>query len=101
MWIARDDFGLWLFVNEPIKTIINGDKYFFKRDNIRYSIDSNLFPEITFENSPREIEFTFSTTGADRGRRDSIVRGLKQLEKDYMLSYEEEIEWLNKLVKDL
>ena len=100
MWIARDDYGLWLFVYKPIKTIINGDKYFFKRDNIRYSIDSNLFPEITFENSPREIEFTFSATGADRGRRDSIVRGLKQLEKDYMLSYEEEIEWLNQLVKD-
>ena len=100
MWIARDDYGLWLFVYKPIKTIINGDKYFFKRDNIRYSIDSNLFPEITFENSPREIEFTFSATGADRGRRDSIVRGLKQLEKDYMLSYEEEIKWLNQLVKD-
>lgn len=99
MWIARDDYGLWLFVNKPTKTILNGDKYFFKRDNIRYSIDSNLFPEITFENSPREIEFKFSATGSDRGRRDSIVRGLKQLEEDYMLSYEEEIEWLNKLVK--
>ena len=100
MWIARDNYGLWLFVNKPTKTIINGDKYFIKRDNIRYSIDSNLFPEITFENSPREIEFAFLATGADRGHRDSIVRGLKQLEKDYMLSYEEEIEWLNQLVKD-
>ena len=57
MWIARDDYGLWLFVHKPIKTILNGDKYFFKRDNIRYSIDSNLFPEIIFENSPREVEF--------------------------------------------
>lgn len=57
MWIARDDYGLWLFVKEPTKTIINGDKYFFKRDNIRYSIDSNLFPEITFENSPKEVRF--------------------------------------------
>ena len=57
MWIARDDYGLWLFVNKPVKTILNGDKYFFKRDNIRYSIDSNLFPEITFENSPKEVEF--------------------------------------------
>ena len=99
MWIARDDYGLWLFVNKPTKAIFNGDKYFIKRDNIRYSIDSNLFPEITFENSPREVEFKFSATGADRGRRDSIIRGLKRLEEDYMLSYEEEVEWLNKLVK--
>ena len=98
MWIARDNYGLWLFVNKPVKTIINGDKYFFKRDNIWYSIDSNLFPEITFENSPRKVEFKFSATGVDKGRCDSIVRGLKQLEEDYMLSYEEEIEWLNKLV---
>ncbi len=57
MYIARDDYGLWLFVNKPVKTIFNGDKYFIKRDNIRYSIDSNLFPEVTFENSPQEVEF--------------------------------------------
>lgn len=57
MWIARDDYGLWLFVNEPVKTILYGDKYFIKRDNIRYSIDSKLFPEITFENSPRKVKF--------------------------------------------
>lgn len=57
MWIARDDYGLWLFVNKPTKTILNGDKYFIKRDNIRYSIDSNLFPEITFENSPKKVKF--------------------------------------------
>lgn len=56
-WIARDDYGLWLFVNKPVKTIINRDKYFVKKDNIRYSIDSNLFPEITWKNSPQEIEF--------------------------------------------
>lgn len=55
-WVARDDYGLWLFVNKLVKTILYGDKYFIKRGNIRYSIDSNLFPEVTFENSPQEIE---------------------------------------------
>ena len=55
-WVARDDYGLWFFVNKPTKTIINGDKYFVKHGNVRYSIDSRLFPELTFENSPREIE---------------------------------------------
>ena len=55
-WVARDDYGLWFFVNKPTKTIINGDKYFVKHGNVRYSIDSKLFPELTFENSPQEVE---------------------------------------------
>ena len=57
LWIARDDYGLWLFINKPVKTLINRDKYFIKRDNIIYHIDSKLFPEVTFENSPQEVEF--------------------------------------------
>lgn len=56
IWIARDSYGLWLFVNKPTKTIINGDKYFVKHGNFRYSIDSKLFPEVTFENSSQEVE---------------------------------------------
>ena len=56
LWIARDDYGLWVFVNKPTKTTINGDKYFVKHWNVRYSIDSKLFPEITFDNSPQQIE---------------------------------------------
>lgn len=56
LWVGRDDYGLWLFIDKPTKNIINGDKYFVKRENIRYSIDSKLFPEVTFENSPKEIE---------------------------------------------
>ena len=55
LWIARDDYGLWLFDLPPIKRNRNGDKYFIWK-NIRYSIDSKLFPEITFENSPMQIE---------------------------------------------
>lgn len=56
LWIARDSYGLWLFAHKPIKCITNGDKYFSRQNNIRYSIDSFLFPEITFENSPKKIE---------------------------------------------
>lgn len=56
MWIARDSYGLWLFVYKPVKCITNGDKYFSRQNNIRYLIDSSLFPEIIFENSPKEIE---------------------------------------------
>lgn len=56
LWIARDSYGLWFFVDKPTKVIFNGDKYFVKQGNVRYSIDSKLFPEITFENSPKQVE---------------------------------------------
>ena len=55
LWIARDPSGLYLFNMEPIKRICMGDKYFVWEDK-RYSIDTKLFPEITFENSPQEVE---------------------------------------------
>ena len=55
-WIARDDYGLWLFRRKPTKYISNGDKCFNKSGNTRYSIDSQLFPGITFDNSPQKIE---------------------------------------------
>lgn len=81
MWIARDDYGLWLFVNKPIKTIFNGDKYFFKRDTIRYSIDSNLFPEITFENSPKEVRFELI-------EKDIIEKACKWLNDNLYTTYD-------------
>lgn len=59
LWIARDSYGLWLFSNKPIKTMCNGDKYFYRDKNTRYLIDSELFPEVTFENSPHQVEIKF------------------------------------------
>lgn len=56
LWIARDNYGLWLFKEQPIKTISNGDKFFKRSGNMRYSIDCRLFPEVTFENSPQKIK---------------------------------------------
>lgn len=55
LWIARDDYGLWLFDLPPIKRNRNGDKYFIWK-NIRYSIDSKLFPELIWDNSPQRVE---------------------------------------------
>lgn len=55
-YIGRDIYGLWLFSQKPTKYIYNGDKCFNNSDNTRYRIDLKLFPEITFENSPQEIE---------------------------------------------
>lgn len=59
LYIGRDSYGLWLFEQKPTKYIYNGDKCFEMSGNTRYRIDSRLFSEITFENSPQEIEINF------------------------------------------
>ena len=56
LWIARDSYGLWLFDNKPKKVIINGDKCCKPTIGNRYYFVDELFPEVTFENSPQLIE---------------------------------------------
>lgn len=55
-WIARDkDNDLRVFTSRPYQrngifmTEFDNDDFIF--------IDSGMFPELTFENSPREVEF--------------------------------------------
>lgn len=97
MWIAKDKSGeVYLYDYKPV---INTG-YFCPspgHHSMMY-IGKEIYPELTYENSPKEVKLTLLTTGLDKGRRDSIVRGLKKLEEDYRLSYAEEISWLNKLV---
>lgn len=61
LWIARDgDGSLYLYDYEPCKNKIlrrftcsinpNGEW------SEEYELNSNLFPEVTFENSPQEVE---------------------------------------------
>ena len=54
LWIARDKDGYsQLFMEKPIKK--NG--YFEKVPNTKtFTISWLLFPEVTFENSPQEVE---------------------------------------------
>lgn len=97
MWIARDESGeVYLYELRPKRglhmfTSCNGD-------NISIYLGKKIYPELTWENSPQKVKITLTSTALDRGRKDSIIRGLKKLEEDYMLSYTEEIDWLNKLV---
>lgn len=58
-WIARDyDNTLWIFEKYPIKkenlfyptSDITGKFTFYR------SIPMDIFPEVTFENSPQEVE---------------------------------------------
>lgn len=55
LWIARDEDGaLALFVNERPMLHQNGRFDNFLGEYV--TIDSDLFPEVTFENSPMEVE---------------------------------------------
>ena len=57
LWIARDYYGLYLFEQKPylVKNRM-GDSVFRPNGN-SYRIASDLFyKEVTFENSPQEVE---------------------------------------------
>jgi hypothetical protein len=60
LWIARDiDNILVLFLNKPVLSSNSGMWYvpFDSKDNPNnIVINRNLFPEVTFENSPQEVE---------------------------------------------
>ncbi len=52
LWIARDRDGLiYLYMKKPI--IIT---HYFDTKYLIGEIDETLFPEVTFENSPQEVE---------------------------------------------
>lgn len=55
LWIARDLSGLWLYTTKPL---FDPDTNEFESENgdILYINDDKLFPEVTFENSPQEVE---------------------------------------------
>ena len=51
LWIARDKYGLWLLETTPYI-----DNYMFTCNGNVYRIDDELFPEVTFENSPQKVK---------------------------------------------
>lgn len=55
LWIARDmDGGLYLFENKPTKGSYRFTCGYVYDDYMQ--LDSDEFPEVTFENSPVEVE---------------------------------------------
>lgn len=58
IWIARDKDGeLCLYKTKPwkrVNTTHHNDQ--FDCDDSFMNIDNDLFPEVTYENSPQEIE---------------------------------------------
>ena len=56
MWIARDKDGmLYLYENEP-KLAYSNAHYFDVANGECYDLPIGLFPEVTFENSPKKVE---------------------------------------------
>lgn len=59
LWIARDKDGeLCLYKTKPwkrINTIYHNDEFDCNDSFIK--IDSDLFPEVTWENSPKKVKF--------------------------------------------
>ena len=62
MWIARRKTkGLYLFINNKPEFVDKRWGVWVEKDVFDYldygiKIDSGLFPEVTFENSPMEVE---------------------------------------------
>ena len=64
MWIARTPSnGLYMFVSEPfwskdLRLWCEWRRWTPESDRLTtgYAFDSDLFPEVTFENSPQEVE---------------------------------------------
>lgn len=57
LWIARDITGeLCLHTKKPSVPNEPGYAFWNTEDGLSYDINPGLFPEVTFENSPQEIE---------------------------------------------
>lgn len=54
LWVARDYRGLYIFENKP-QLIID---IFHSFTGFILLVQNDKFPEITFENSPMEVELT-------------------------------------------
>ena len=61
LWIARDlDGALFLYDKEPVK---GRRRFNVKMLTHSYRISPSKFPEVTFENSPREVELKLISYG--------------------------------------
>lgn len=58
IWVARDKYyyDLYAYDREPI--LQGNDYYPSDKDSILIALDSNLFPEVTFETGPKKYKIT-------------------------------------------
>lgn len=67
LWIARDrDGSLWIYESKPV---LNSEKEYFivieKKfgSSLNTTLPEKWFPEVTFENSPRQVELNCVMNG--------------------------------------
>ena len=63
-WITTDKLGTWLHEEKPTINTFHGIKC-FQSNGERYMLSSELFPELTFENSPQKVEVTLTKEAPD------------------------------------
>lgn len=83
MWIARDkDEDLYLYTLKPIK----GNNHFVcsSFNSECMEIDSDLFPGVTWENSPKEVKLELVKTLINE--KENIVKILKTYDNIFGLS---------------
>ena len=57
MWIARDsDNSLWLHEEKPKQSESKRGGFFWYSTEGFWEVDEDFLPEVTFENSPMEVE---------------------------------------------
>ena len=79
MWIARDKQGmLAIFEDKPTYSHKTGDIWLTA--DFPFYIDKNNFPEVTFENSPMEVELVLPSQEPTIG---DLLNQLMELNKEY------------------
>ena len=64
-WVSRDFDGTLVLSNrQPYLPNKCYDYLCFADDVSLYYLDRNMFPEVTFENSPKEVEIDFKNTSS-------------------------------------
>lgn len=87
MWLARDkDNTLTLFQSKP-ERVDFGDLFYCKDEDRVMDLDENLYPEVTWENSPIEVELHF--TDRHKSEIDYINKVLEGYENKDFTIFEE------------
>lgn len=75
MWIARDEDGkLWFHEKEPhINKYAKEGNIFWSSDGEYYEVDQDFLSEVTFENSPMEIEIVIKTYVQENNQKNKKV----------------------------
>ena len=87
LWVARDEGGLFAFFEEP--EFFRGE---WSSDSDYHKLPANLFPQVTFENSPQKLVLESSISKMETVEKD-VLDKLKSLLSRIDKDYEENLEY--------